>query len=343
MTKPTVEAWRSLYKAAEKFKALAPWTWMCDSDIFGVEDPVAREIGYCCVMGRNKEHYGMAVYLGTQGLENLCQVQAGLGQRDPETAFYLMKALTVSFEDRRSATREDLQVVKALGLKFRGNHAWPMFRSYEPGYRPWYLTAEQAAYLTLCLQHASDIAVRFRQDPKLLRPHEGGHFFVRCFEYGGSNNRWVDERRAPSPLTRVIKMTKQIPRDQLARIKQFPCSEGSIWEIDLFPLLAQVKEAGERPYVPICILFVDQASNFVFHFHAMKYGKHYAELIDQFLKTIENVGLLPSQIHVRDVSLLAFLEPLAKELSIFVKHVKRCRAIERARKSMREFFALREK
>jgi len=37
------------------------------------------------------------------------------------------------FEDRDGLDKQDREVIKKLGLKFRGAHAWPMFCSYRPG------------------------------------------------------------------------------------------------------------------------------------------------------------------------------------------------------------------
>ena len=62
--------------------------------------------------------------------------------------------LTVSFEDRKFLRKPDFQVIKELELKFRGRNSWPLFRSYQPGYLPWYLTKDEARYLTLALQQA---------------------------------------------------------------------------------------------------------------------------------------------------------------------------------------------
>jgi len=48
---PTLEEWVDLYAAAGALKSLAPWTWMCDDEVFGVKDPESGVIGCCSVMG----------------------------------------------------------------------------------------------------------------------------------------------------------------------------------------------------------------------------------------------------------------------------------------------------
>jgi len=35
------------------------------------------EVGYCVVMGHGSEHFGLGVYLGTEGLEGVLKMQTG--------------------------------------------------------------------------------------------------------------------------------------------------------------------------------------------------------------------------------------------------------------------------
>ena len=73
------------------------------------------------------------------GIDNLLEIQ---------------DCLMASFEDWEEIEPKDREVMKALGLKFRGRNAWPLFRSFLPGTFPWYLTAAEARYLTICLGQA---------------------------------------------------------------------------------------------------------------------------------------------------------------------------------------------
>ena len=67
---PTNNEWKALFSAAKRFKQHECWNHMWDSDIFGVKNPETGEIGYCCVMGQNGEHYGLGVYKGSLALFN---------------------------------------------------------------------------------------------------------------------------------------------------------------------------------------------------------------------------------------------------------------------------------
>ena len=161
----SLPVWKNLYDAALAFRDIDPWEWMSDSDLFGVQNPENGEIGYGCVLGALGEVYGLVVYLGSAGLEQHRMIESGkLHAGSPDFA-YSQSCLTAWFGSRRDLDKTDLKVVKELGLKFRGSDTWPQFRSMQPGYIPWYLSENEAKFLTLCLEQARQVALDFEGDP----------------------------------------------------------------------------------------------------------------------------------------------------------------------------------
>ena len=140
------EVWQELYGAARDFGDVACWDWMSDSDIFGVLNPESGEIGYCCVLGELGDVYGLVVYLGTDGLNQYKAIQSGEVGPDNDDTVFFQNCLKVSFEDRNELSKDDLKVIRGLRLKFRGRNSWPQFRSFRPGYFPWYLTEAEGKY-----------------------------------------------------------------------------------------------------------------------------------------------------------------------------------------------------
>ena len=82
---PSDETWHRLHAAATAFRNLAPWEWMWDADMIAVRSPAGDEAGYCVVLGRNGEFFGLEVCLGEDGLEGFAQIQSGMiHPEDPE-------------------------------------------------------------------------------------------------------------------------------------------------------------------------------------------------------------------------------------------------------------------
>src|SRR5258708_19707279 len=59
---------KKLYDLAIQVKKLAPWQWMEETDVFGLENPDTGELGFVSVMGNIGEYEAVAVYPCALGL-----------------------------------------------------------------------------------------------------------------------------------------------------------------------------------------------------------------------------------------------------------------------------------
>jgi len=339
---PSVQEWKNLYDAAIKFKEIGSWNWMWDSDIFGVQNPANGEIGYCCIMGRLGEHFALALYLGTDGLEGYLRIRSGKIPMDYFDALHLQKCLMASFEDRQFLQKPDIQIIKKLDLKFRGRNSWPLFRSYRPGYHPWYLTSEEARYLTLALQQAIEVSLRFKKDPDILTPPKENYYLVRVPEMEGECLRWRDEWIEPQPIEKVEIVAELIDDVRIERIKKMVSHRYGVWEADFFHSPTVVREKEERPYYPYVFLLVDHHSYFILNAHLSAPSKYRSEFPEQFLNLIANIKFLPNEILVRKEEVFKLLEPITSELNIKLRLVKRLTALEEAQNNMFEFLTNRK-
>ena len=166
ISKPNLDEWGQLYQASIEFKKIKPWEWMYDDDIFGVKDAESGEIAYCCIMGNEDEYFGIAAYLGSEGLNGILSILSGEIEPDDPDFIFSQKCLLVSFEDREALTSEDRKIIKELGIKFRGRNEWPIFRNYTPGYFPWFITAAECRFLTDILKQATYVALKCKEEGK---------------------------------------------------------------------------------------------------------------------------------------------------------------------------------
>lgn len=337
-SRPTLEEWRPLYQAAIRLKEVAPWEWMTETDIFGVQNPETGETGFVSVMGMLGEHIALAVYLGSEGLYSFWNFQAMIESSPavaPEMLFELPH-LQASFEDRAQLSQEDRAVIKQLGLKFRGAQAWPMFRSYRPGFWPWYLEAAEARFLTCVLQQAVGVALRFKEDPALLEPPDNESYLVRV-PHNGEDVVWEDQIvKVPPPGPKSI----SIPMDTeaLEAVKRLPHTRNT-FEMDLFILPTPIGEKkDERPYLPYMLLMTDADSGMVLGHDLLKPEpdlKAMWELVPvTVVYQLAQVGRVPRQINVRSPLLFELLQLLTAELGFKVNSKSALRSLDQAKESL---------
>ena len=337
---PSIQEWRDLYDAAIEFKKIKCWNWMWDTDIFGVQNPVTGEIGYCCVMGGAGEHFALAVYQGSEGLNGYLNLQSGKNYPSLEDILSLQKLLMASFEDRKILQKEDIQLIKKFDLKFSGPDSWPLFRSYRPGYHPWYLTSEEARYLTLCLREAIDVSLRFKDDSQMLTPPTENHYLVRVPKKDETGLSWEDKWIEPLPLEKKEIIAEPIDEVRLEKIKRrIPHRKGT-WEVDFFYYPEALKEEKEeRPFYPYVTLWVEHHSGFILSHHLAKPAECMSEFQRNFLKLAENIKTLPQEILIKKEETFTLLKPIAFELGIKLRRVKKLKMLEDAQASMFKFTA----
>ena len=345
---PTEGEWRRLYAAAVQFRDLAPWDWMWDSALFGVQDPESDTIGYCCVMGNAGEHFALALYLGTGGLIGLWKLRELWGGpfTDPMEVLATQHCLMASFEDRQLLNKRDLDTIKALGLKFRGRNAWPQFRSYQPGYDPWYLTAPEARFLATALEQAVEVAGRLSENPRLLpvpEPSPKDKYLVRVLEQTASGPQWRDTQQTPAPVPTDLPAPhlEQSDQDRARHLGEtLPRTDG-VLELDFFPMPQAVQDArNERPYFPTIILLADERSQMILGTEMTRSNDVTSAAVRKLLEVSEQLGGLPARVTVQRPEVEAMLAPVTKLLRVPLKRVRRLKAIATARGELCEFLGL---
>lgn len=337
---PTLNEWHKLYEATIRMKEIAPWGWMAETDIFGVQDPETGEIGFVSVMGALGEHLALAVYLGAEGLYSFWAF-AEIADDAPPEALLGIPHLQASFEDRGELTSKDRALIKELGLRFRGRQAWPMFRSYRPGYLPWYLEPQEVRHLTHALEQAAEVALRFRQDPALLEPIDEESYLVRVSKQAGGDLVWEDDTiRVLPPEPEGIPV--MMDPEALEYVKQLPRGEHTI-EVDLRLLPVEIQERGERPYMPHMLLMVDSESGFILSNELLGpepgLPEMWGSIPMRVAHQLARMGTRPREMRARTFELLTLIQLLAQELDFQVKQSPRLRSLDRARDALMRRFA----
>lgn len=208
MNQPSKSDWTALYQAAITFKQTSPWEWMKNEDLFVVESPGDGEVGYCSILGIAGEKFGLGMFLGDKGLQYYTRLMSEEAQRADLDEDIMVPLLTMLLVGRDELQKEDREVIRSLGLTFRGRNAWPLFRSQRPGYVPWLLERSEVLFLTTAIQQALAVADEvLKGEVRLLEYGVSDSVYTRCFHDGswcGAWRRLKIPSRASQPVAEPI-------------------------------------------------------------------------------------------------------------------------------------------
>ncbi|MFN0120630.1 MAG: DUF6930 domain-containing protein [Blastocatellia bacterium] len=335
---PGPEEWRKLYEAAGKVKEMAPWNWMMEDEVFGVQNPETGETGYVSVMGHLGEHLGISVYMGDVALYKFFDLEDAADDEEmeegPMTAMLLLEIpqLQASFEDRELLDKDDLAVIKQLGLKFRGPQAWPQFRAMQPAMLPWYITAAEARYLTCVLEQLPDVALRFDDDDELLYPDDADGFLIRVAREENGARVWEDViRQVPRPEPAPIRLNTNMAL--LEKVSGFRQVSRDL-EMELMMMPMPTADKGQRPCFPYLLMIVDETSGMIVKTDLMaptpSLEAMWGDVPNRMMSTIEQLGAIPGVVRVRSSLLMGLLQPLSLELGFQLKHADELPALDEA-------------
>ena len=312
--KPTIEQWKKLFDAAINIRQIAPWDYLWDMDLIVIRLPGRDEPVYCSVMGRNGECYAIGVYPGFKEVGSFYRMAESTSD---DMAAYVagleQECLMCHFGDREEVEKEDREVYKALGIRFRGRNEWIYFRTMEPGYYPWHIRDWEADLLIQVLQNLA-LAVAPLVSGEIKVHFDFGETIVRSFSQ--EDGLWSNEVAKQPP--RVVITPQLIVGNDVLMAKLRKCKRtDTCLEFDISYLPTPIREnRGDRPYFPRFILLVSINAGVVIDQHmADKDEAIEAGILDMLTRYILKYGK-PLSINIRDNRAAVYIGDFCKKTNI---------------------------
>lgn len=336
----SIASWRPLYERAIRIKDLAPWKWMEETDVFGVEDPVSRQVAYVSVTGALGEHLAVMAYLGDTAFHRFLALHAGEGNPDSQQVLEL-RHIQVSFEDRRDLQEPDLRTIRSLGLRFRGSRAWPRFRSSLPGCFPWFFDEEEIRLMEAILEQTENVATRVKEDHATLGRGGPGRLLLRRQACRDGEAVWEDAW-APFPESPLLPIPDLLTDEAVERLLAHPRSNAVI-EVDLVMLLdTPVREGEDRPYFPYALLVADGATGLVLGMDLLQplpsLEAMWSQVAPSVCECLTRAGFVPKTIKVRTHLMSFLLGRLQAHVPTKVRHVANLPALARVIDRLAQLF-----
>ena len=155
---------------AFQYRETELWKKLADNDLFAfrLSDD---EVGYCCVMGNNEEHFSLGFYRGQKGFASyLKAIDISATMQSPAAMADLAFALDCINCDFMQAADIDAKTKKTIriyadshGVKIRRTKGWPDFTRHQPGKIPGGIICEKDADdITEALRAALAVAEKLK-------------------------------------------------------------------------------------------------------------------------------------------------------------------------------------
>ena len=321
MGSPSPSEWAKLYQLADQFQKVSPWTWMGNGDLFAVVNPQNGEVGYCSILGNGKEEFGLGIFLGDKGYKRYLSIFSDEPGVEEFGETIMTPMLSLLFANREDLQKPDMEVIRSLGLQFRGKNAWPLFRSQKPGYIPWFLEKEEAIFLAGAIEQALKVAGKVRDD-ELDLYEKGDEDLVFTRYYSGG--RWKEDWRKPelsqrSSLKQPEESTAVLNEAEMLLLRNSSLRQGGVWELDISILPIPIGTKSSRLYFPLCLLAVERQQGMVMGVEMNEPWITQSQQREVFIKILKNAGQLPRDIRVKSKKVKEVLEPIAINLGINVQ------------------------
>jgi hypothetical protein len=307
---------------------------MEEADVFGFQDPETGKLGFVSVMGKLGQYKAVAVYRGVEGLYSWRNFRELL-ELNPESEdghdmVLEIPQLQLAFGPNEFLEKHDREAIKLSGIKFPKDTK-PIFRSYRPGYLPWFVTQEEARHLLHGLAQTINVSTKFLADHNLIPVNEGPEdrdYLILTPRSEGSKIEWdYSMTTIDPPPTQLVPFS--IEASLVARLKEL--TRSGAHEVELFSLPARVGARNERPRSLYALLVSDSASYFVLGVEVLEatagIDLMYAGLAENVASRWAEYEMVPEEIRVRSIRLASALEPL-EEFGVSISLVEELPAID---------------
>jgi len=323
-----------------KIREMAPWEYLDEDELFGVQVPGTDLVYFVSVMGSGEEFPALVFYKGYVGLTGFLDFRGEVErqsrlQGEAEAMFrastisgglMTVPHLMLSFVDREELGKEELAAIHKSGVPFRGKGHWPRIEEIVPGHVPVYPDQESLVELYLVMQQVLTVVERAEEDLWYLERQDDlpPSFLIRVPSGKGPKFRWKDQYLVVDPRWGRESFSLMVSGETSDLLSGLP-EAGQELQLELLMLLNPVLEKGRRAYFPFVLLFVDKENGRVAGMSMMTphpdLNSMYESIPQKVLEELVKQGFRPSTIEIRSDLLHTLLVEMLEEAGCQVKLV----------------------
>jgi len=325
------ETWRILYRYAAALYKLRPWTYLLETDVFGIKSPVTEKKYFISLMGSEGTLHAMAAYEETTALGQFWDLQLN-GSADSGEVL-VIPHLIITYGTEADTDLEQLKQLRLLETDFGFTEEWPEVKRVVPGHYPEDPDEALLNELAVMLEQVVDVCTRAGEDPGFIHPEDMDEDIYLMREQGKQKEKkvWADKYRKITIRPLAYKVTWK--RSDIDVLSTLPASQAVLQaHIQMMPL--PVKEEGKPGIFPFIVLLTNKKSGRVEGYFLAVPEPDYETMLGGipliFLDYIKALGFRPRCIEVKSRLLHEMLEKPLEQCGIRLLNASTLVTVEEA-------------
>ncbi len=295
----TLEQWGRLYDLGKKFKKMKPWEKFRNIHFFAVEIE-GQKTAYFNILGNGGQIYGFSMYLGENGLNSLIGI-AFEENINRDLIYAESETVSMFLYDREEVSDEQYNIIKELGLKFRGKNNWICFEKKEPGFYPYILEKKDADNLEVYFEKFLDALEYFSRHSERDFDLEKREIYLYSCREGVWSGDFVS-RRIDNFIFREVLFNDEVGVQRIKKQRK----NNEVWEVDCFLSEEYFDEDSNRVCFSRCMIIVERDSTMILGQKILGYNDGPEVGTSLFLDTIMKLGR-PKKVIFSDLYVNAML------------------------------------
>lgn len=307
-----------LYRAAFDFKNAKPWKKLYEEDVFSVKF-TDGEVGYVTVVGHRGGAYGIALYLGNNGVACLID-----NLKEPSLEGYdnialfdfelkqdcIMMTLKCKSDIETEYASEIQSYARENGISLRGRNSFPYFVRYLPQRGVWSVNNEkERKYLIQALDAATELAKRLESCEK--SEFRFGEMPIIPLMTKKKEGYSCGSAMLPKPTAK-----KYVPLKTALQFKKFKSKADLECKIVNLPGAIFNEKIGTPEY-PVVMAFAETKSGYAMHTDIFPYTLDIsAEMLNSFIMELNANKIIPKTITVADKRTEALLSDICSRCGV---------------------------
>lgn len=325
---------RKLYPLALELQKIAPWKYIYERELFGIQVPGSDEPWFASVMGSTGKFLAVSFYEGVDAAHQFLRIQEDPVESDPMDVL-LIPHLMVSFEQPQYMEPEDIDRLKALGYSVRKNSRLPVFKEVVPGCIHVLPETDKLAQLEPLIEQVLNVASRVgKQEFAWIEHVPGGLNGLVRVPDGRTKSGWRDDNKdfelKPAPAIPPLSKKQVKPFNQLP-------TNNVVLQVGMVLVPSPIGDK-HPPYFPFLLMLVEKESGYVLTPEMMTPHPNVQEMFaksgEKLVEYLTRQKIHPVKIEYRSARLQPVLEAAFKHTSVALRKVQWMPAFDEAVESM---------